>query len=145
MAIALIQRVERASVILSDGRIRSIGRGILVYVGFERGDEKEILPKLARKILNLRIFEDAVGKMNLSVKDIGGEILLIPNFTLAGSVRKGNRPSFTGAKSPSEAVEFFLELVALLNSEISLERGEFGDHMRITSSNDGPVNLIVKM
>ncbi len=143
MAVVLVQRVKSASVILESGEERSTGKGLLVYVGFEREDTPEVIPKIARKVVNLRIFEDAVGKMNLSVKDIGGEILLIPNFTLAGDAKKGNRPSFGGAKPPEEASGMFLALFEELKGEVNAQRGEFGTYMRIISENDGPVNIVM--
>ncbi len=143
MAVVLVQRVKGASVILESGEERSTGKGLLVYVGFEREDTPEVIPKIARKVVNLRVFEDAVGKMNLSVKDVGGEILLIPNFTLAGDAKKGNRPSFGRAKHPEEASGMFLALFEELKGEVNVQRGEFGTYMRIISENDGPVNIIV--
>jgi len=145
MAVVLVQRVKSASVILESGERRSTGRGLLVYVGFERGDTPEVIPKIVRKVVNLRIFEDAAGKMNLSVKDVGGEVLLIPNFTLAGDARKGNRPSFGGAKPPEEASRMFLDLFEGLKGEVSVQRGEFGTYMWIISENDGPVNIIMNL
>jgi len=137
--------VSEAAVILPDGERRSIGRGLLVFVGFQRGDPEHVPEKIARKVAHLRVFEDADGKMNLSVRDVGGEVLLIPNFTLAGDTRKGNRPSFGGAESPDVARRMFLNLYGLLAEMVKTKRGEFGSHMRIFSINDGPVNLILKI
>ncbi len=144
MAVVLIQRVLRARVRLSDGEERGIGRGILVYVGFESGDGPEVLPKIARKVANLRVFEDEGGKMNLSVVDVGGEVLIVPNFTLAGDTRKGNRPSFGNAKDPRDAEGMFLGLVEETSRYVAVVRGEFGDHMYVESINDGPVNIVMK-
>jgi D-tyrosyl-tRNA(Tyr) deacylase len=143
MAVVLVQRVRRASVRLPEGEERSIGRGLLVYVGFQREDGEEVIPKIVRKILNLRIIEDEAGKMNLSVMDVGGEVLLVPNFTLAGDARKGNRPSFGGAKPPDEAREMFLKLFKEMASYTGVRRGEFGAHMLVSSTNDGPVNIVL--
>ncbi len=143
--IILVQRVNWAKVGCSSGKEKKIGKGILVYVGFERGDTEEVLEKGIRKILNLRIFEDENGKMNLSVKDIGGEIMLIPNFTLAGNAQKGNRPSFDNALNPEEASKLFDRLSEILKGEIPLKAGVFRDYMRVESENDGPVNIIIKL
>ncbi|MEO0139018.1 MAG: D-aminoacyl-tRNA deacylase [candidate division WOR-3 bacterium] len=141
----LVQRVNWARVSCSSGKEEGIGKGILVYVGFERGDNEGVLEKGIRKILNLRIFEDENGKMNLSVKDIGGEIMLVPNFTLAGNAQKGNRPSFDNALNPEEASKLFDKLYEMLKGEIPLKTGVFRDHMIIQSENDGPVNIIIKL
>ncbi len=145
MPVILVQRVERAEVVLSSGEVRRIGRGLLVYVGFLKGDTGENLEKVAKKISNLRVFEDERGKMNLSVRDIGGEVLLIPNFTLAADTRKGNRPSFAAALRPPLAAQMFDDLYRLLKEVVRVERGEFGDHMRVYSVNDGPVNTVLHM
>ncbi len=144
MAVVLVQRVKEAHVKLPDGKERGIGRGLLVYVGFESGDGPEVVPKIARKVAHLRVFEDGDGKMNLSVVDIGGEVLMVPNFTLAGDARKGNRPSFGNAKAPEEARGMFLSLVEELSTYVPTVRGEFGAHMYVRSTNDGPVNIVMR-
>ncbi len=144
MAVVLVQRVRWAKVRLPGGEERGIGRGLLAYVGFEREDPPDVVGKVAKKVANLRVFEDPNGKMNLSVEDVGGEVLLIPNFTLAGDARKGNRPSFGRAKPPEEAREMFLKLCEDMASYVPVKRGEFGAHMFVESENDGPVNIVVR-
>lgn len=143
--IILVQRVNWAKVKCFSGKVEEMGKGILVYVGFENGDTREILEKGARKILNLRVFEDGNGKLNLSVLDINGEVMLIPNFTLAGNVQKGTRPSFDNALNPEDASKLFDTLSELLRREVKLKTGVFRDHMDIQSENDGPVNIIIKL
>ncbi len=143
--ICLIQRVRRAWVLCSLGKREEIGRGILVYVGFEADDNEGFLEKCAVKISSLRIFEDERGKMNLSVLDVGGEVLLVPNFTLAGDARKGNRPSFDNALKPDLASILFDKLAEILSLRVPTKTGVFRDSMLVFSENDGPVNILLKL
>ncbi len=143
--ICLIQRVKRAEVVCSSGKREEIGKGLLIYVGFEGEDKEEFLERCANKIAKLRIFEDEMGKMNLSVIDIGGEVLLIPNFTLAGDAKKGNRPSFDRALEPPIASVLFEKLAAILSSRVPTKTGVFRDNMLVLSENEGPVNILLKL
>lgn len=140
----VLQRVKEAHVEI-DGKITGkIGKGVLLLVGFEKGEEPP-LQKFAEKIVNLRIFEDENGKMNLSLKELGYEILVVPNFTLAGDVRKGRRPSFDRAMEPESARQYFEKFVQILKGYgVKVERGEFGAHMMVYLINDGPVTFIVE-
>ena len=139
-----MQRVSEASVAV-DGRVTgAIGRGLMVLVGCGDGDGSEDARTLADKLANLRVFEDTEGKMNLSVLDIGGEVLVVPNFTLYGDCRKGRRPSFTGSCAPETAARLVEEVAAALAAEgLTVARGEFGAHMQVSLINDGPVTLLL--
>ncbi len=138
----LIQRVSRASVTVADARISSIGKGLLILLGVGQGDGELQAGYLAEKICNLRIFEDSQGKMNLSIRDIGGEALVVSQFTLYADVEKGRRPSFTDAAPPTLAeplVERFAEM--LRNQGVPTSQGAFGEHMSVEIWNDGPVTI----
>lgn len=138
------QRVSRASVTV-DGRITGeIGEGLCVLVGVASGDTKADAERLADKIVNLRIFNDENGKMNISLADIGGELLVISQFTLYADCRKGRRPSFTGAASPdigNELYEHFTRYLASMG--LSLKTGIFGADMKVEIINNGPVTIII--
>ena len=141
---ALLQRVFWARVIVDDGMAGQCHTGLLVYVGVFAGDEASDAEKLADKIAELRIFEDEYGKMNHNVRDVRGDILAIPNFTLAADTRKGRRPSFDPAARPAEARELFEAFVAALKARgCPVETGRFGARMTIESEADGPVNVIL--
>ena len=141
---AVIQRVERASVAVQEEVIGSIGTGLLVLLAIEAGDGEDDLAFLKKKILNLRIFNDSQHRMNLSVREVGGEILLISQFTLYGDCRKGNRPSYSRAAPPREAQRCYERLIEEIRSEgVNVESGEFQAMMKIALINDGPVTLIV--
>ncbi|MBQ6159772.1 MAG: D-tyrosyl-tRNA(Tyr) deacylase [Oscillospiraceae bacterium] len=141
---AVLTRVASASVII-DGKVNGkIGRGFLILLGVGPEDTKADATKLAEKLLSLRIFCDEAGKMNLGLEAVGGRVLVVSQFTLYGSVRKGRRPSFTGAADPSRAIplyEFFLSECARLG--YPPQHGEFGADMQVESVNDGPVTLVV--
>ena len=141
---AVLTRVSSASVTI-DGRVNGkIGRGFLILLGIGPEDNEREATKLAEKLLSLRIFCHGAGKMNLGLEAVGGEVLVVSQFTLYGSVRKGRRPSFTGAADPSVAVplyEFFLSECARLG--YPPQHGEFGADMQVESVNDGPVTIVV--
>ncbi|NIM18032.1 MAG: D-tyrosyl-tRNA(Tyr) deacylase [Candidatus Aminicenantes bacterium] len=140
----VIQRVSRASVEVDGKVVGKINRGILAFVGIEKGDTDKEIAFMAEKILNLRIFPDDEYRMNLSVKDIGGEILSISQFTLASHIKKGRRPDFTNAEEPGRAEELYETFNELLSHEIKVEKGVFGAMMQIESINDGPVTFIIE-
>ena len=141
---AVLTRVSSASVVI-DGKVNGkIGRGFLILLGVGPEDTEKEATRLAEKLLSLRIFCDEAGKMNLGLEAVGGQVLVVSQFTLYGSVRKGRRPSFTGAADPAIAVplyEFFLSECARLG--YPPQHGEFGADMQVESVNDGPVTLVV--
>ena len=140
--IALLQRVTHAWVDVEDSRIGEIGRGLMVLVGVERGDAAAQADRLLERLLSYRVFVDEQGRMNLSVNDIGGGLLLIPQFTLAADTRKGRRPSFTPAAGPAEGEKWFEYLVEqAARRQPGVERGRFGAHMQVGLINDGPVTF----
>ena len=141
---AVIQRVQSASVAV-DGRITGqIGKGLLVLVGVGRGDGEKDLTFIASKLPDLRIFEDASGKFNLSLKEVGGGMLVVSQFTLYGDCRKGRRPSFTDAAEPAEAKRLYEQLVFKLRElGTRVETGEFQAKMEIHLVNDGPVTILL--
>ncbi len=139
---AVIQRVTRASVTVDSQVVGKIDRGYLVLLGVEGSDSEQIADKLAAKIVKLRIFEDANGKTNLSIGDVGGRMLIVSQFTLLADCSHGNRPSFIGAGSPQEAsrlYDYFCDKVAELGVEV--ERGVFGGDMKVELLNDGPFTI----
>jgi len=142
---AVIQRVSRASVTI-DGKCRAaIQGGLLVLVGIEDADGAEDISWLSSKIVNLRIFNDEAGVMNMSVKDTGGEILLVSQFTLHAATKKGNRPSYIRASKPEVAVPLYEQMIARLEADLgrSIGTGEFGADMKVELLNDGPVTIWV--
>lgn len=141
---AVIQRVSRAAV-RSGGREAAIGRGLLVLAGLEAGDTDATVAWAAAKIAGLRIFEDAAGKMNLGLADVGGEVLAVSQFTLAGSIEKGRRPGFDKAMRPEEARPLFEHFVERLRAEgCTVETGFFQEHMEVELVNDGPVTFTLE-
>ena len=141
---AVIQRVTRAQVEVEGRVLGEIGEGLLVLVAVERGDEDSDLDFLKRKILQLRIFDDGTGKMNLSAQDFGAEIMVISQFTLIGNTRKGNRPSFSRAARPEIASTLYEALIDALRAEgMRVENGQFQALMNVTLTNYGPVTLVV--
>jgi D-tyrosyl-tRNA(Tyr) deacylase len=140
--IGLLQRVREASVLVAGETVGAIGIGLLVLVGVERGDSEIQAQRLLERLLGYRIFADAQGRMNLSVRDIGGGLLLVPQFTLAADTRKGARPSFTSAAVPEVGERLFDYLVAqarLLHGVVAI--GRFGAPMQVSLINDGPVTF----
>ncbi len=143
--IAIIQRVIEASVQVEGELVSRIGKGILIFIAMERQDSEKDADYLARKILNLRIFEDSKGKMNFSVRDIHGEILVVSEFTLAGDVTKGNRPSFDNAMPPEDAEKLFRYFIEQLRvSGIPVREGVFRSFMVVSLSNEGPVTFLIR-
>jgi D-aminoacyl-tRNA deacylase len=136
---AVVQRVSSASVSVDGETIARIARGMLVLLGVRQGDTDDDADKLARKLQALRVFEDAEGRMNLSVEDVGGEILCVSNFTVYGDVRKGNRPSFVEAAPPDEAERLYERV----REQLTAKGGRFGAHMAVELVNDGPVTVIL--
>lgn len=141
---AVIQRVARAAVKVDSEMIASIGKGLLVLVGLHSGDGTGDMEYIIRKILNLRIFDDDSGQMNLPVTDAGGEILVVSQFTLYGSAHKGNRPSYSEAMNPPEARIFFQRFLDRFRQEFpGIRTGEFGARMEVELVNSGPVTILV--
>lgn len=142
---AVVQRVSGASVAVSGETVGKCGRGFLILLGVAKGDTKADADVLAAKLSKLRVFEDGNGKMNLSLSDIGGELLIISNFTLYADCRHGNRPDFLMAEAPAEAnrlYEYFTDRMKIL-SGCPTETGVFGADMKVSIENDGPVTLVI--
>lgn len=143
---AVVQRVKSATLTVDGKLISSIDNGLVVFLGVKKGDAEECCLKIAAKIVNLRVFEDAVGKMNLSVKDVNGEILLVSQFTLYGDCSHGNRPSFTMAEEPVRAKFLYEKCVEnVKNSGVEVKTGVFGADMKILQLNDGPVTVEIEI
>ena len=141
---AVIQRVRSASVNVEGETVGSIGRGLAVLLGVGMEDTEREAARLADKTANLRIFEDADGKMNLSVLDVGGEVLVVSQFTLYGDARKGRRPSFTEAAPPEKADELYRRYVELLEGyDVHVRTGRFRAEMLVTIENEGPVTILL--
>ncbi|TCJ18856.1 D-tyrosyl-tRNA(Tyr) deacylase [Rubrobacter taiwanensis] len=141
----VVQRVSRASVTVDGETVSSIGRGLLLLVGVARGDTRAQADWLAEKISGLRIFEDAAGRMNLSVRDVGGEILAVSQFTLLADTRKGKRPSFVNAAPPGEAEPLFDYFCGRLREKgLRVGTGVFGAMMEVGLVNSGPVTVILE-
>lgn len=144
--IGLLQRVSQASVEAEGSTVGSIGKGLLVLVCAERGDTQEAAERLLEKLLGCRVFPDAEGRMNLSLREIEGGLLLVPQFTLAADTRKGSRPSFTPAAPPEEGKRLFDYLLARArNLHSPVASGVFGAHMEVTLTNDGPVTIWLRV
>ncbi len=142
----VLQRVRRAKVFIEDtGTEQEIEKGIVLLCAIEKNDTEKELKWVADRCVNLRIFEDSNGKMNLSVMDIEGDILAISNFTVAGNTKKGRRPSFDGAEKPEIAEKLFEKFLDFLKSyNLTVKTGKFGAKMLIYIENDGPVTLLVE-
>ena len=141
---AVLTRVKRASVTIDEKEIRSIGAGFLILLGVTHEDGAEQADKLADKLCNLRIFEDEEGKINRGLDDVGGEVMIISQFTLYGNCRKGRRPEFLSAARPDVAIPLYERFVQRVRDKgIRVETGEFGAYMEVDSLNDGPLTLVV--
>lgn len=142
---AVIQRVKRAEVLIESKTIRKISHGFVILVGIENSDNQEDVSWLARKIINLRVFDDDNGVMNNSLEEVGGELMIISQFTLHAKTKKGNRPSYIVAAKPEVAIPIYESFILLLKklSSSKIVCGEFGAHMEVSLTNDGPVTLII--
>ena len=144
--IALLQRVSAASVVVEGRVVGEIGAGALALVCAERGDDEASAGRLVERILSFRMFGDDAGRMNLSVRDIGGGLLLVPQFTLAADTRSGNRPSFTPAAEPARGLALYEHAVARARAQHPhVATGEFGAHMKVQLVNDGPVTFWLRV
>jgi len=140
----VIQRVIEAQVAVAGQQVSRIGKGLLVYLGVGKGDDLKDAEFIADKLVNLRVFADEAGKMNKSVVEVGGSILLVSNFTLHGDCRKGRRPSFDTAAEPDIANQLYEKLAELIVQQgIPVQKGAFGQYMHVSSVNDGPVTFIL--
>lgn len=143
---AVIQRVQGSELSVDGKPVSKIGHGLTVFLGVGQGDAEQNADKMSQKIANMRIFEDANGKMNLSVKDVSGEILLVSQFTLYGDCTHGNRPSFSNAELPERAKQLYLYCAEKLKEQgVPVKLGVFGADMKIRQLNDGPVSIILEI
>lgn len=138
---ALVQRVSKANIEVNEKNISSINKGLLVLLGIQDTDDESDITWLSNKIIKMRIFEDDNGKMNQSIEDIGGELLIVSQFTLHASTKKGNRPSFINAAHPDKALPIYQTFVSECNKQISTQTGKFGAMMQVDLVNDGPVTI----
>ena len=142
---AVVQRVKHTTLTVDGELISEIPFGLTVFLGVKIGDDEKDAAYLAKKIANLRVFEDENGKMNLSVKDVGGEVLLVSQFTLYGDTSKGNRPSFSMAERPEQAEPLYEYAVRELSAYgVTVKKGVFGADMKIEQLNDGPVTILIE-
>ncbi len=141
----VIQRVREASLCIAAKQHAAIGRGLVLLVGFAPSDNEAVAKRMAQRLLGYRVFEDDAGKMNRSVSDIGGQILVVPNFTLYADTRSGRRPSFSKAAPPVVAAPLFERFVELMAaSGLAIHSGVFGADMQVSLCNDGPVTLVLE-
>ncbi len=142
----VLQRVSSGSVSIDGAKVGEIGPGLVLLVGFTQGDGEEALGWMAEKVLGLRVFNDQDGKMNLSLVEVGGDVLVVSQFTLYGDTRKGRRPSFLQAAPPEQAIPLYERFLALLREKApgKVESGEFGAMMDVSIVNAGPVTLVVE-
>lgn len=140
----VIQRVTHSDVVVDGNEIGRIGKGFMVLIGVSKEDDKAIADKMVDKMIKLRIFEDENGKTNLSLDDVGGELLLISQFTLYANCKKGNRPSFIDAGAPDEANALYEYIIERCKERVNVvERGEFGADMKVSLLNDGPFTIVL--
>ena len=140
----VIQRVTHADVVVDGNELGRIGKGFMVLIGVSKEDDKAIADKMVDKMIKLRIFEDENGKTNLSLDDVGGELLLISQFTLYANCKKGNRPSFIDAGAPDEANALYEYIIEKCKERVNVvERGEFGADMKVSLLNDGPFTIVL--
>lgn len=140
----VLQRVKQSSVTIDGVLYSEIGKGLMLLFGVEKGDNIESAKWLAEKVLKLRVFEDENGKMNHSVCDVGGEILVVSQFTLAGNCKKGTRPSFDNAEHPQIAKKLYEDFCEILSQTVSVKTGVFGAMMDVSLINDGPVTFVLE-
>lgn len=140
----VIQRVKQAKCVIDENTHSSINNGYLIYLGITHDDKIEDIKKYVNKVLNLRVFSDNEGKMNLNIQQVKGEILIISQFTLYANMKKGNRPSFINAAKPDYANKLYDEVINEFSKQIITKSGVFGANMQITSINDGPVTIILE-
>lgn len=141
----VIQRVSQASVTIDNVVKSTINKGYMILLGIEESDNKEDIDWISKKIIGLRIFSDAEGKMNLDIKEVNGDILLISQFTLHAQTKKGNRPSYIKAARPEQAIPLYEQFIKQLSSDLNKQiyTGEFGADMKVALVNDGPVTIII--
>ena len=140
----VVQRVSNAAVSVDSRAVAQINKGLLVYLSVTHDDTEKDAQFIAEKIVNLRIFPDEQDKMNLNVTDVGGDVLLVSNFTLHGDCRKGKRPGFDKAANPELAEQLYKKVIELIQQKgVKIQQGRFGEHMDIASTNDGPVTFIL--
>jgi D-aminoacyl-tRNA deacylase len=143
--IGLLQRVDGAAVEVEGREVARIGKGLLVLVGVERGDDEATADRLLERLVSYRVFADAEGRMNLSVADAGGALLLVPQFTLAADTSRGLRPGFSRAAAPAEAERLFRHMAKRAETRLpGAQSGRFGAHMRVSLLNDGPVTFWIR-
>nr|WP_058486121.1 D-aminoacyl-tRNA deacylase [Defluviitalea phaphyphila] len=140
----VIQKVSEAKVEVDGVTIGQINKGLMVLIGIKESDDEKVMDYMLDKIINLRIFEDNEGKMNLSLKDVGGELLIVPNFTLYGDARKGKRPSYSKGASPNVAEKIYNTFIEKAKQMgVKVEQGKFRAHMEVSLVNDGPVTILL--
>lgn len=140
----VLQRVKKASVFVDNKVVGEIGLGLLVFLGVEQNDDKEDVLWLVKKLLGIRVLSDENGKMNLSLKQVNGSVLVVSQFTLHASTKKGNRPSYMNAAEPNKANEFYEEFILQIKNEgVQVQTGVFGANMQVELINDGPVTIVL--
>ncbi|UZO82485.1 D-aminoacyl-tRNA deacylase [Aquimarina sp. ERC-38] len=142
---AVIQRVQQASVTVEDKKVATIGKGLVILLGVTHEDQEEDISWLSQKIINLRIFNDIEGKMNKNIKDVEGDVIIVSQFTLFASTKKGNRPSYLNAAKPNIAKDIYLNFIEVFKSMLRKDVGTgiFGADMKVSLINDGPVTIII--
>ncbi len=140
--VALLQRVRESWVRIEDKEVARIGRGLSILLGVVQGDSEEDIAKLVKKIVNMRIFPNEAGKFDKNILQVGGEALVVSQFTLAANIKRGNRPDFSAAMPPAEAKKLYEAFVAALREHIPVQTGKFGAMMEVGILNDGPVTII---